>query len=125
MGAEVLRKARALWPLSTKDADRTVTVRIDALKELEMHSVFCPDHDLQYVIAKTSNNEAVVKLMGIEMFQDLEWRNHQILNLRSTKRRTSVMDRKSYAMPVGGLTKKASNLSGGGSPTRSWSGFAA
>jgi len=91
--AEVFRKARLLWPLAARDIDKCVTVRIDALKELEVSSIMKPESGMQFVLSKTSSIEAVVQTKHIDEFQDLDWRKHQVLTF-STGRRTTLKRRR-------------------------------
>jgi len=63
--AEVLRRARELWPFQESAADETVTLRIDALKELEVHSIQEARLGEYWLLEKTSSVDAVVKRVNI------------------------------------------------------------
>jgi len=81
--ADILRKARVLWPLAARDADKTVIVRIDVIKTLPAQALAFPDHDMPYVLSRTNNKEASIRLVTMEAIQDLNWRQNQILSFKS------------------------------------------
>merc|ERR1712217_224543 len=58
--AEVLRRARQLWPLQEDAGDDTVTLRIDAIKELEVHALEQVQPGEAWTLQRTSNVDARV-----------------------------------------------------------------
>lgn len=64
--AEVLRQARKLWPLEEKLCGETVTLRIDALKELKPNDIKKVASGNFWVIQRTSNIDAVVKQISLD-----------------------------------------------------------
>ncbi|CAJ1366545.1 unnamed protein product [Effrenium voratum] len=60
--AEVLRKARVLWPLNEREAEKTVLVRIDVLKELEVSEILDPAGGAQFMLVRNSLHDGQVKL---------------------------------------------------------------
>jgi len=80
--SEVLREARALWPLSTQlqDVNRTVTIRIDALKDLEVREIRQPVSGHGLVLHKSSTQDGLVRLVPLGTFRELDWGTHQILD---------------------------------------------
>jgi len=63
--AEIFRQARSLWPLSSKaeDCDKTVVVRIDVLKELQVLNITEPKPGINYVLTRVSSQDAQVKIV--------------------------------------------------------------
>uniref|UniRef100_A0A7S1A7R1 Uncharacterized protein n=1 Tax=Noctiluca scintillans TaxID=2966 RepID=A0A7S1A7R1_NOCSC len=59
--AELYRQARVLWPASPDKAHRTVTLRIDALKELDIESLNKLNPGEFWVIHRTSMTDGQVK----------------------------------------------------------------
>lgn len=55
--AEVYRRTRELWPLGASAVGSTVTVRIDAIKELDCGAVLQPAPGLLWVMTKQSSKE--------------------------------------------------------------------
>lgn len=79
--SEVMREARELWPLSTapQDVKRTVTIRIDALKDLEVPEIRQPVSGHGFVLARSSTQDGLVRLVPLSTFRELDWSTHQIL----------------------------------------------
>jgi hypothetical protein len=77
--AEVLRQARVLWPLDNKAAGETVTLRIDALKELEVHAMLHLPPGEFFALQKTSNKDAHVKRMGLGEANESNWSTMRML----------------------------------------------
>jgi len=77
--AELFRQTRELWPLASEDADKTVIVRIDALKELLASKILQPDAGMSWVLAKCSARDAAVKLLPVATFKELDWGYNQVL----------------------------------------------
>lgn len=92
--AEVFRKARLLWPLSAKDADLSVTVRIDGLKELDVDKIVQPEQDIRFVLVKTSGIEAMVQMKRIEEFKTVDWKTHQVLSFQVATARVTQRERR-------------------------------
>jgi hypothetical protein len=64
--AEVLRQARALWPLEDHAGDTTIIIRIDAIKELDVSQLTAPPPPGMYwAIQRTSNKDAQVQLIEL------------------------------------------------------------
>jgi len=63
--AEVFRQSRALWPLSEAQANETVIVRIDALKELQTTAMVQLDPGEVWVLQRTSRQDAQVRRVTI------------------------------------------------------------
>jgi len=59
--AEVLRRARDLWPLSVAVADGAVTVRIDVLKDLEVEELQRPPNGMYWCLVRTTDVDGMVK----------------------------------------------------------------
>jgi hypothetical protein len=59
--AEVLRRARDLWPLSVAVADGAVTVRIDVLKDLEVEELQRPPAGTYWCLERTTDVDGMVK----------------------------------------------------------------
>lgn len=77
--AEVFRRARELWPCCIEGEDQTVTIRIDALKELETSVILRPEPGYTWVLGKTSSKDAMVKLLPVSALQDIDWATHKLL----------------------------------------------
>jgi hypothetical protein len=81
--AEILKEARSLWPLDTEAADQTVTLRIDAVKEIELTALGLPSDDY-WVLLRTSSRDAQVKRLSLtgadEKQQDADWTNQRVLH---------------------------------------------
>jgi len=70
--AEVYRQARFLWPLTSEHADMTVTVRIDALKELDVERMRSPPAGYSFVLVRNSSVDAVVQMLAVADLKALE-----------------------------------------------------
>lgn len=106
--AELFRQARELWPLVVEEVGRTVVVRIDALKELEVPGIMQPEAGFSHVLQRTTNQDAFVKLLPASSFKQLDWSQHQILCFNPATRKKSrnissataaVMRRMSFSLP--------------------------
>eukprot|EP00928_Gymnodinium_smaydae_P032460 TRINITY_DN23502_c0_g2_i1.p1 TRINITY_DN23502_c0_g2~~TRINITY_DN23502_c0_g2_i1.p1 ORF type:complete len:1241 (-),score=183.64 TRINITY_DN23502_c0_g2_i1:149-3871(-) len=85
--AEIYRCARVLWPLSSKDADKHVTVRIDTIKDLEAGSILEPEFGFTWIMHTTSSKDAAIKLApvaslpvmdsGSNVLLDFSWKKKQ------------------------------------------------
>ncbi|CAE7947164.1 MAP3K3 [Symbiodinium sp. KB8] len=75
--AEVFRKARALWPLSSADADKTVVVRIDVLKDLEASAIVGTEGI--FVLSKNSARDGQVRTMSPEELSRLDSKLNAVL----------------------------------------------
>ncbi|CAE7300309.1 DEGP1 [Symbiodinium sp. CCMP2592] len=64
--AEIFRQARSLWPLSKnqEDCDKTILVRIDVLKEMQVSAILEPRPDINYVLCRVSSQDAQVKIVS-------------------------------------------------------------
>jgi len=82
--AEVLRQARALWPLNDTDAEKTVLVRIDVLKELEVSDILEPATGVRFVLVRNSLYDGQVKAAGLAEVQDINAATSQLLNFNRT-----------------------------------------
>mmetsp|Transcript_1686 Transcript_1686/g.3144 ORF Transcript_1686/g.3144 Transcript_1686/m.3144 type:complete len:198 (-) Transcript_1686:1174-1767(-) len=85
--AEVFRQARTLWPLTMdpEDVDRSVTVRIDMLKELEVPGILQPGEGQGFVLCKNSSVDSQVKLLPISTFPRLDKGREQILSFNGRR----------------------------------------
>lgn len=63
--SEVFRQARTFWPATAAGADETVTVRIDALKELEVHAIMQLTAGDVWVLVKTTSKDAEVRKINL------------------------------------------------------------
>jgi len=78
--AEVLRQTRRLWPLSREDADTSIIMRIDTLKEKDPTSFSSvPDTGNIWVVHKTSERDGAVKHIPVHTLGDVDWINHRVL----------------------------------------------
>mmetsp|Transcript_70704 Transcript_70704/g.218648 ORF Transcript_70704/g.218648 Transcript_70704/m.218648 type:complete len:400 (-) Transcript_70704:83-1282(-) len=59
--ADVLRQARALWPLACHQGDQTVTVRIDVLKELTVQEIQNTQPGTYWALWRTSDVDGMVQ----------------------------------------------------------------
>jgi len=84
--AEVYRQARAMWPLVPEDADLTVTVRIDAMKELDVAALRQPDPGYSFVIVRNSPIDAAVRLLAASDLKDCGTDQAQVLNFNPVKK---------------------------------------
>lgn len=78
--AEVLRQARTLWPLNESDAEKTVLVRIDILKELEVADILEPATGVRFVLARNSLYDGQVKAASLAEVQEINAATSQLLN---------------------------------------------
>lgn len=58
--AVILREARELWPLQNEHGDNCVTIRIDALKELDVYAITSLSGGDAWVLDRTGSTEAQV-----------------------------------------------------------------
>jgi len=58
--AEVLRQARALWPLNSSLGSKAVTLRIDVLKELDIQELQQPQAGTYWALQRTSDVDGMV-----------------------------------------------------------------
>jgi len=118
--AEVYHQARELWPFSSKDADATVTVRIDALKEMDVAKIFEPEAGHFWVLSKSSSKDAMVVLKPVLDLQSMTWEENRILtfthkkknNKAKTAARFNMLFSRSYR---GHMARSGSNLTRSGS----------
>lgn len=78
---EIFRQARSLWPLSTKqeDCDKTVMVRIDVLKELQVSTVMDPRPGIHYVLCRVSTQDAQVKIVTNLDMKEIDQATQRVL----------------------------------------------
>jgi len=84
--AEVFRQARVLWPFSQSAAGEFVIVRIDTLKEQDVHVLSQTDSDHIWVLGKTSDHDGAVRHVAISEMASIQWRTHKPLTFASTRR---------------------------------------
>jgi hypothetical protein len=86
--AEVFRTARLLYPLSDdpKEADKSVTIRIDAIKDLDLETVISPDPGSHFVLMRNSGVDGQVKLLQAATFHKIDWAVNHILEFGGRKR---------------------------------------
>jgi len=77
--AEVLRQARVLWPLSSSACDESVTVRIDALKELDMQAIWKLQAGECWLLERTSKRDAKVLKADLAACNEFDWNAHRML----------------------------------------------
>lgn len=79
--AEVFRRARELWPLTTvpNEVNRSVTIRIDAIKDLEAPGILKPDEGHEWLLEKTSGQDGRVVKVNVNDFSTLDWKVHEVL----------------------------------------------
>jgi len=88
--AEVLRQTRRLWPLSGDNADMSVIMRIESLKEKDPAAFSVPDTGNIWVVHKTSERDGAVKHIPLHTLGDVDWINHRVLVFhRDTSQRKS------------------------------------
>jgi len=83
---EVFRQARKLWPVSeAPGTEPSVTVRIDALKELTTSAIHSIGAGEAWILQKTSSKDGQVKKVqlveGDGKSIDIDWSNNKVLNL--------------------------------------------
>jgi len=76
--AEVLRQARVLWPAVTSGGNYTVSVRIDAIKELEIHTLGNLNPGQFWALERTSGVDGHVRKATVS---DSDWKKLKALNL--------------------------------------------
>lgn len=111
--AEIFRQARDFWPLCAEEGDKTVVVRIDAFKDLSVESILTPASGYSYILAKTSGQDAAIRLMPISSFKRLDWSENSILSF-SAGTRTGLL--------IGRATSLRHRVGKSRSRTRSGSG---
>lgn len=79
--AEVLRQARAMWPLCQEMANETVTVRIDTLKELDIPTIVKHDQFTVWTLARTSGKDGAVEAVPITKLNEIDFSANRMLNL--------------------------------------------
>lgn len=81
--AEVLRQARALWPFQVSHGDETVTVRIDALKEMSCSAMQQTKPGEFWALQRTSGKDAQVVRLSMVGADGLpvvvDWESHKLL----------------------------------------------
>mmetsp|Transcript_73505 Transcript_73505/g.202919 ORF Transcript_73505/g.202919 Transcript_73505/m.202919 type:complete len:374 (-) Transcript_73505:218-1339(-) len=86
--AEVLRQARSLWPLQDNAGSDTVTVRIDALKELKVEAMQRLAAGSYWALQRTSDVDGVVvksSLVAADGSQvQVDWSKQRILSFGSS-----------------------------------------
>jgi hypothetical protein len=93
--AEVFRQARSIWPLTPKQVNETVTVRIDGLKELDVGELQKETSNV-WVLAKQSTNYAVVQSMPVSSMSSIDWSTARIISMKAVFEDT---DRYMYRQP--------------------------
>jgi len=69
--AEIFRRARDLWPLEEKAQDQSVTIRVDAIKDLDLQSIRTVQAASYWALQQTSSVDAMVSkmsLIGLQTF---------------------------------------------------------
>jgi hypothetical protein len=88
--AEVLRQARSLWQASAANSDKSVTVRIDALKELAVSAMQENKPGELWALQRSSGVDGqVVRLSVIDANgapKHVDWSTHRLLNLGGVRR---------------------------------------
>eukprot|EP00929_Paragymnodinium_shiwhaense_P075316 TRINITY_DN38498_c0_g1_i1.p1 TRINITY_DN38498_c0_g1~~TRINITY_DN38498_c0_g1_i1.p1 ORF type:complete len:1251 (+),score=272.20 TRINITY_DN38498_c0_g1_i1:240-3992(+) len=82
--SEVLRQARLLWPLSEAAANDVVTLRIDAMKDLDVHAISQLQPGEFWALQRTSDVDAQVKRMRVVdatggAQNNIDWSSHRLL----------------------------------------------
>jgi hypothetical protein len=106
--AEVFRQARELWPLSNSSvqANRTVTVRVDALKDLSISQIFHPLEGYCFVLHKKSGQDGMVQLIPSSNLRKLDWSTHQILTFADNRGRRRNLLGTAYSSVVKIITRQ-------------------
>jgi hypothetical protein len=78
--AEVLRQARALWPLEESSAAENVALRIDALKELQVAAILDLPPGEFWVLERTSGIDAQVRRMSLRDANLPNWAALRVLS---------------------------------------------
>mmetsp|Transcript_93313 Transcript_93313/g.194722 ORF Transcript_93313/g.194722 Transcript_93313/m.194722 type:complete len:1242 (+) Transcript_93313:93-3818(+) len=82
--AEVLRQARSLWPLAAGKADETVTVMVDALKELTIEGMLQLNPGEIWALHRITSKSAQVKKMSmLKDKEQLDWSSMRLLTFSS------------------------------------------
>jgi len=82
--AEVLRQARLLWAAETGNAGETVTIMVDALKELTVEGMLQLNPGEIWALHRVSSKSAQVKKLSMLKDQDtLDWNSMRVLTLSS------------------------------------------
>jgi len=76
--AELLRKARLLWPFNAKDAKTLVTIRCHSLGG-DANSIEQPGHDHVWLLSRTNDAEGSVKKMPVASLGTVVWSTHEPL----------------------------------------------
>jgi len=83
--AEVLRQARALWPLDASLGNETVSVRIDALKELTVSDMQQTKSSEFWALQRVGNRDAQVVRFNIVSPDGtptiIDWDTHKLLSI--------------------------------------------
>lgn len=93
--AEVYRQARALWPFAEADKDTTVTLRIDALKELDATGILQPEPSHFWLLVKEGPSDAVVNLASGHALATTDWKKAAMLMFSPSPRKEETPQRKS------------------------------
>jgi len=89
--AEVLRKARNLWPLEESDCNDCVTVQVDALKELDVCAMLQLAPGEYWALRRVSSKSATVMKLSLMVSAtattttvfEVDWNNQRILSFAS------------------------------------------
>uniref|UniRef100_A0A7S3T499 Uncharacterized protein n=1 Tax=Emiliania huxleyi TaxID=2903 RepID=A0A7S3T499_EMIHU len=130
--AEVYRRSRKLWPLTPlerlDDDARTVTVRIDQIKELKLEDIRAVYSDgNSWLLYKRNEREAVVECHPIDYLAELHTNGHQAAVLKLWRKRTGVAIGGPDSAQTSRRTSASATLSRGSlslaghSPDPSWS----
>uniref|UniRef100_A0A7S2LSF5 Uncharacterized protein n=1 Tax=Zooxanthella nutricula TaxID=1333877 RepID=A0A7S2LSF5_9DINO len=84
--AQVFRKTREIWPLTSLAADSHVVVRIDALKELDAPAILRPEPGFAWIMTKTSSKEAMVQMVPVSELQKKDIETNKVLSFASGRR---------------------------------------
>jgi hypothetical protein len=110
--AEVFRQARVLWPLSDdpETTNKSVIVRIDAIKDLQVTEIQGPEVGNNFVLVKNSSVDGQVRLIPVSTFHRVDWSVHQILEFGPGQRKRRGMF-KTRTWAAGSMRKVFSNRS--------------
>jgi len=75
--AELFRQARALWPESKSQANDTVTLRIDTLKDLDIHAMNRLNPGEFWALQKSTGVDGLVKKASVA---GADWHTMRVLN---------------------------------------------
>eukprot|EP00932_Pfiesteria_piscicida_P010155 SRR837773.21034.p2 GENE.SRR837773.21034~~SRR837773.21034.p2 ORF type:complete len:250 (-),score=78.74 SRR837773.21034:24-695(-) len=106
--AEVLKQARALWPVVHGVEVETVTIMVDALKELSVESMLQMKPGEIWALHRVTSKSAQVKKLSMLKDQDaLDWATMRVLTLSSASSEANVVHSRSSILhgeqPVCGL----------------------